>query len=68
MFPLPSVATLLAGTMTLIGPAVVIRVGPARDDGERNADAPKEARSEFHCISTIRALFTFDGQLMNVQS
>jgi hypothetical protein len=36
--------------MTLIGPAVVIRVGPARDDGERNADASKEARSEFHCI------------------
>ena len=54
--------------MTLITPAVVIRVGPAGDDGQRNADASKEAWSEFHCISTICALFTFDGQLMNVQS
>ena len=34
-------------SLTLIGRAVVIRMGQARDRGQRDADASKEARSVF---------------------
>jgi hypothetical protein len=36
-----------AGSMTLTGHAVVIRMGQTRDGGQRDADASKEAWSEF---------------------
>jgi len=40
----------VARLMTMIGPAVIICVGHARDGGQCDADASKETRSELHPI------------------
>jgi hypothetical protein len=46
--------------MTLTGHAVVICMGQSRDRGQRDADAPKKAWSEF-TLFTMCTFLIFEG-------